>query len=966
MLSDKFVYRHIGPREEDIYQMLKELGYGSLEDLMNDVVPADIRLKQPLVLDPPMSEYEIFNRLRELGQKNKNYRSFIGMGYYGTMMPPVIQRNVLENPNWYTSYTPYQAEISQGRLEALLIFQTMVTELTAMEVANSSLLDEATAAAEAMSMLFNLRSPQKKKSNANKFFVDKNIFPQTLAVLQTRSEPFGIELIIGDWQNFDFGPDFFGAIVQYPNSDGEIYDYSDFIEKAHQNDILVGVIADLLSLAILEPPGKWGADVVVGSTQRFGLPMGYGGPHAGYFATRLKYVRKMPGRIIGVTKDRFGNKAYRMTLQTREQHIKRERATSNICTAQALMAILSAFYAVYHGPNGLKRIAFDIHSKTATLDIELKKLGYHQLNKNYFDTLKIKLPADVSQHEIKAIALQNNVNLRYFDDGHVGISLDEVTTIDELNRIITIFAQAIGVTPEDYIKNVSTIETFDSKFLRSSEFMQQPIFNSYHSETEMMRYIKRLERKDISLAQSMIPLGSCTMKLNSAVSMFALSDPNWANIHPFVPKFQAEGYEQLIAELRKDLRAITGYADICFQPNSGAAGEYTGLMVIRKYHQDHGQPNRNVMLIPASAHGTNPASAAMAGMKIVVVKTDENGNIDIDDLQQKAQEHKDNLAGFMVTYPSTHGVFEEKIKQMCDIIHQYGGLVYMDGANLNAQIGYTNPVVIGADIGHLNLHKTFAMPHGGGGPGVGPIGVTQRLKPYLPSHPVVDVARSDKAIPAVAAAPYGSPLLLTIAYAYIKMMGAQGLKRATEVAVLNANYVAKKLDPYFPIVYKGERGLNAHEAILDIRPYKHSLGITEIDVAKRLIDFGFHAPTVSFPVVGGLMVEPTESESKQELDRFIQAMKQIYQEIMAIKEQKFAQDDNPLKNAPHPDHELAADDWTHKYSRSQAAYPLDFVRKNKLWFSVGRVDEAWGDRHLILNFVTDQEWEQLKDNVQKR
>ena len=960
MLSDKFVYRHIGPREDDIYQMLKELGFGSLEDLMDAVVPADIRLKQPLVLDPPMSEYEILNRLRELGQKNKNYRSFIGMGYYGTMMPPVIQRNVLENPNWYTSYTPYQAEISQGRLEALLIFQTMVTELTAMEVANASLLDEATAAAEAMAMLFNLRSPHKKKSNANKFFVDKSIFPQTLAVLQTRSEPFGIELVTGDWKDFDFSPDFFGAIVQYPNADGEIYDYREFIEKAHQNDILVSVIADLLSLAILEPPGKWGADVVVGSTQRFGLPMGYGGPHAGYFATRLKFVRKMPGRIIGITKDRFGNKAYRMTLQTREQHIKRERATSNICTAQALMAILSAFYAVYHGPNGLKRIAFEIHSKTATLDIELKKLGYRQVNKNYFDTLKVKLPGDVTEHEIKAIALQNNINLRYFDDGHVGISLDEVTTLEELNRIITIFAQAIGTMPEDYIKNISTIETFDSKFSRSSDFMQQPVFNSYHSETEMMRYIKRLERKDISLAQSMIPLGSCTMKLNSAVSMMALTDPNWANIHPFVPKFQAEGYTQLLDELRKDLRAITGYADICFQPNSGAAGEYAGLMVIRKYHQDHGQPNRNVMLIPASAHGTNPASAAMAGMKVVVVKTDQNGNIDIDDLQQKAQENKDNLAGFMVTYPSTHGVFEEKIKQMCDIIHQYGGLVYMDGANLNAQIGYTNPAVIGADIGHLNLHKTFAMPHGGGGPGVGPIGVTQRLKPYLPSHPVVDIARSEKAISAVAAAPYGSPLILTIAYAYIKMMGAQGLKRATEVAVLNANYVAKKLDPYFPTVYKGERGLNAHEAIIDIRPYKRTLGITEIDVAKRLIDFGFHAPTVSFPVVGTLMVEPTESESKQELDRFIQAMKQIYDEIKSIEQEKLDRGDNPLKNAPHPDHEVAADDWPHKYTRSQAAYPLDFVRNNKIWISVGRVDEAWGDRHLILNYITDSQWEELK------
>ncbi len=958
MLSDKFVFRHIGPRDEEIHQMLKEISVGSLEELMDAVVPKDIRLKQPLVLDDPMSEFEIFNKLKELGSKNKVFKTYTGLGYYATMMPPVIQRNVLENPVWYTSYTPYQAEISQGRLEALLNFQTAVTELTAMEVANASLLDEATAAAEAMQMIFNLRSPKKKKAGAVKFFVDKNIFPQTLAVLQTRSQPFGIELVIGDWQEFDFGEEFFGAIVQYPDSNGEIRDYSDFVSKAHDNDIYVAVIADLLSLAILTPPGKWDADVVVGSTQRFGLPLAFGGPHAGYFATRMKFVRKMPGRIIGVTKDRFGNMAYRMTLQTREQHIKRERATSNICTAQALMAILSGFYAVYYGPNGLRRTAYDIHSKAAALEQELKKIGYKQLNKNYFDTIKIALPDDVTEDEIRSIALQNKVNFRYFGDGHIGISIDELTSIDDLNVIVGIFAQAAGVQPEDKIRSLAHLETFDSKFERKADFMQQEVFNRYHSETEMMRYIKRLERKDISLAHSMIPLGSCTMKLNSAVSMMSLTDPNWANIHPFVPKGQAAGYYDLLDDLRKDLLAITGFADICFQPNSGAAGEYAGLMVIRAYHRDHGQAHRNVMLIPASAHGTNPASAAMAGMKIEVIKTDENGNIDLEDLRQKAEKNKDNLAGFMVTYPSTHGVFESKIKQMCDIIHDFGGLVYMDGANLNAQIGYTNPAVIGADVGHLNLHKTFAMPHGGGGPGVGPIGVAEHLKPYLPSHPVVDISRSEKSIEAVAAAPFGSPLILTIAYAYIKMMGAQGLKRATEVAVLNANYVAKKLDPYFPVVYKGDSGWNAHEAILDVRPYKRELGITEIDVAKRLMDFGFHAPTVSFPVVGGLMVEPTESESKAELDRFIEAMKKIYEEIMAVKEGFLDEKDNPLKNAPHPDHEVVSDTWPHGYGREQAAYPADFVRENKFWLTVGRVDDAWGDRNVIPNVITPEEWKE--------
>ncbi len=962
MLHDNFVFRHIGPNEHEIHEMLSFLGFGSLEEMMEQIIPQNILQKKSLTLDTPMSEYEILNHLRELGKKNKLYRSFIGMGYYGTMMPPVIQRNVLENPAWYTSYTPYQAEISQGRMEALLNFQTAIVELTGMEIANASLLDEATAAAEAMSMIYNLRTSKLKKAGANRFFVDEKVFPQTLAVLETRAEPFGIEIIIGDFRKFNFDDTVFGALIQYPNSDGEIEDYKDFVQQAHESEALVAVAADLLALSILVPPGQWGADIVLGTTQRFGLPLSYGGPHAGYFATKMAYVRKMPGRIIGISKDRFGNPGLRMTLQTREQHIRREKATSNICTAQALLANLSGFYAVYHGYEGLRNIAFKVHAKAATLDREIRKLGYEQTNKNYFDTLKVKLPAGISQDKVKAIALEHKVNLRYFDDNrYVGISVDELTTVEELNILVEIFAKAANHDIKEKIFSLQDIETFDSKFERTDKFMQQDIFKKYRTETEMMRYIKRLERKDISLAHSMIALGSCTMKLNSAVSMLSLTDPHWSDIHPFVPQDQAQGYKELIEGLRKDLMAITGYSDICFQPNSGAAGEYAGLMVIRAYHMDQGQPERNVMLIPASAHGTNPASSAMAGMKVEVIRTDSNGNIDIEHLKERAEANKDRLAGFMVTYPSTHGVFEQQIKQMCDIIHQYGGLVYMDGANLNAMIGYTNPVYIGADVGHLNLHKTFAIPHGGGGPGVGPIGVVEKLKPYLPSHPVINTGRSDKAVNAIAASPYGSPLILTISYAYIKMMGGVGLKRASEVAVLNANYVAKKLEPYYPIVYKGEKGWNAHEAILDIRPFKHSLGITEIDVAKRLMDFGFHAPTVSFPVVGGLMIEPTESESKEELDRFIQAMKKIYEEIMAIKEGKMDKEDNPLKNAPHPEFELVADEWTHNYPREQAAYPAEFVRYNKFWIPVSRINDAWGDRNDITVSKTKKELKEILD-----
>ncbi len=954
MLSDNFINRHIGISAEDEKEMLKTVGVSSIEELINQTIPESIRLNKDEELkltEEPLSEYELFLRMQKFAKKNKIFKTFIGMGYYGTMMPPVIQRNVLENPSWYTSYTPYQAEISQGRLEAMLNFQTAITELTGMEVANASLLDEGTAAAEAMAMAFNLRSPKLKKANANKFFVDKNIFPQTIEVIKTRSEPYGIVVEIGDFSRFTPSEEYFAAIVQYPDSNGEIIDYQDFAEKIHSNEALFIVAADILSLAILKPPAEFGADIVVGSSQRLGLSMAFGGPHAGYFATKMKYIRKMPGRIIGVSRDKYGRIAYRMTLQTREQHIKRERATSNICTAQALLAVLSGFYAVYHGKEGLQKIALDIHYKATLLDKELQKLGYKQLNKNFFDTLKIQLPDNIKASEIEKIAHDKKLNFRIIDEKHIGISLDETTRTKDLNKILKVFAKALK---KDYDKIESIPEqiSFDKKFLRTGDFMQQEVFKKYRTETELMRYIKRLERKDISLTHSMIPLGSCTMKLNSAVSMFALSNPHFTDIHPFVPQWQAKGYIKMIEDLKENLKAITGMDDVCFQPNSGAAGEYTGMLLIREYHKRNGQPERNVMLIPASAHGTNPASARMAGMKIVVIKTDENGNIDFDDLKQKAEENKDNLAGFMVTYPSTHGVFESKIKEMCDIIHRNGGLVYMDGANLNAQIGYTNPAKIGADVCHLNLHKTFGIPHGGGGPGVGPVAVTKKLAGLLPTHPVIK--NRENGIGAVASAPYGSALILTISYAYVKMLGAKGLKRATEIAILNANYIASALKDHYKILYTGETGRVAHELIIDLRKFKHELNITEIDVAKRLIDYGFHAPTVSFPVVGTLMIEPTESESKAELDKFISTLINIRKEIQEVQDGKADKDDNVLKNAPHPEYEIVSDNWNHNYSRTKAAYPLDFVRENKFWINVARIDEAYGDRNIYCKVVTDE------------
>ena len=954
MLNDKFSTRHIGPRKEQYQEMLDIIGTSSMEELIKQTIPDSIRLKNNLKLDESKSEFEILENLQKLGRKNKLYKTYIGQGYYGTMMPPVIQRNILENPAWYTSYTPYQAEISQGRLEALLNFQTVIAELTGMDIANASLLDEATSAAEAMRMIFDNRAIKLKKAGANKFFVDKNVFPQTLGVLQTRCEPFGIELIIDDYSKFEFNDSVFGALVQYPNSDGEINDYKEFTEKAHENGSLIVVAADILSLALLTPPGEWGADIVVGSSQRLGLPMGFGGPHAGYFATNQKYIRKIPGRIIGVSKDKYGKVAYRMTLQTREQHIKRERATSNICTAQALLATLSGFYAVYHGYEGLKNIAEITHKKTVTLAEKLNKLGFNLSNINYFDTLKIK---KINIKKFKKIALKAKINFRYSKNS-VFISLDEVTSIKDLNKIIKIFAKYNSQESEK-INNLLKIK-LDETFIRQSKFLQDDLFSKYHSETEMMRYIKRLERKDISLAHSMISLGSCTMKLNSAVSMFPLSDANYANIHPFVPKNQAKGYLTIIKDLKKDLVEITGMDDLSFQPNSGAAGEHAGLMTIRAYLQDKGEEKRNIILIPASAHGTNPASAIMAGFKVVVIKTDKNGNIDIENLKEKALEHKDNLAGFMVTYPSTHGVFESKIIEMCEIIHNNGGQVYMDGANMNAQIGFTNPGIIGADVCHLNLHKTFAIPHGGGGPGVGPIAVKSHLSPYLPSHPIINVNKNKKAYTPVAAAPYGSPMVLPISYAYIKMLGEEGLKESTKAAILNANYLVANLKDYFPILYTGETGRVAHELILNLHDLKHEIDIAEIDVAKRLMDYGYHAPTVSFPVHGTLMVEPTESETKEELDRFISAMISIHSELEEIRNGKADKTDNVIKNAPHPEYEVISDEWNHSYSREKAAYPMEWVKENKFWINVAKIDDAFGDRNIFCQIVTPEFSEQIE------
>ena len=945
MHSDKFVNRHNGPRKHDLPQMLKTIGVNSLEELIDKTVPGNIRLEKPLRLPEAMSEYEYLNHIKSLGQKNKMFRSFIGQGYYGVALLSVVTRNVLENPAWYTSYTPYQAEISQGRLEALLNFQTMIIELTGMQIANASLLDESTAAAEAMIMMFNARSRASVKAGANKFFVDDDIFPQTLDVIKTRSKPLGIELVTGKYTAISFSESFFGAIVQYPASSGQVCNYKAFTEMAHASGMLVGVAADLMSLALLMPPGEWGADIVVGSSQRFGLPMSFGGPHAGYFATKDELKRSMPGRIIGISIDAQGNKALRMALQTREQHIKRDRATSNICTAQALLATMSGMYAQYHGPEGLKSIAKHIHNSACTLNFNLREAGFRQVNSVFFDTLKILPGSGVSFETIKKLALEAKMNFYYPDDNSVVISTDEITTLKEIDTIVNIFLTAAG-KEQVKVNCYCNCEILEEKFLRNSDFLQGGTFNRYHSETEMMRYIKMLERKDFSLTHSMISLGSCTMKLNPASSLFAMSWPEFGNIHPFVPKEQALGYYQIMDELGEALKEITGFSSISFQPNSGAAGEYAGLMVIREYHLTRGDSKRDVVLIPCSAHGTNPASAAMAGMRIIVVDCDEKGNVHVPDLKKKAEENKDTLACFMITYPSTNGVFESAVMEMSDIIHANGGLVYMDGANMNAQVGLTNPGHIGADVCHLNLHKTFAIPHGGGGPGMGPILANDKLAEFLPAHHFVKTGGSHGTT-AVAGAPFGSGQILTISHAYVMMMGSYGLTQATKYAILNANYIAASLKGWYETLYAGTQGFVAHEMILDCRNFKTEFGITEADIAKRLMDYGFHAPTLSFPVHGTLMVEPTESESLQELDKFVSALKSIYAEIQEIKDGKADKEDNVLHNSPHTVKVVTANEWNHKYDRQKAAFPMKWVEENKFWPSVGRIDDGYGDRNLV-------------------
>lgn len=937
MRTDSFALRHIGPKESDIQEMLATVGVDSLDQLIYETIPDEIRLKSPLNLPSALSENEFAEHIGKLAAKNKVFKTYIGLGYHQAILPAVIQRNILENPGWYTAYTPYQAEIAQGRLEALLNFQTMVSDLTGMELANASLLDESTSAAEAMALLFAIREKDQKKNEVVKFFVSEEVLPQTISLLQTRATPLGIELVIGDHTSFDFSEEYFGAMLQYPGKSGEVFNYGEFVANCKKAQIKTVVAADILSLVKLQAPGELGVDVVVGTTQRFGIPLGYGGPHAAYFATREEYKRSIPGRIIGVTKDTNGNRALRMALQTREQHIKRDKATSNICTAQVLLAVMAGMYAVYHGPKGLEYIANTVHNSAITLSHQLESLGYQQLNKSYFDTISIK--ADAAK--IQQLADTKEINFYYPDAETVVIALNETTTVADLNAITAIFA-------EESKKEVSEISelrcdtTITADLSRKTDFLTNEVFNSYHSETELMRYIKKLERKDLSLNHSMIALGSCTMKLNAASEMLPLSNPKWGNIHPFVPVEQAEGYQIVLKRLEDQLTEITGFAGTSLQPNSGAQGEYAGLMVIRAYHESRGDSHRNICLIPSSAHGTNPASAVMAGMKVVVTKATKEGNIDLDDLREKTLKHKDNLAALMVTYPSTHGVFESSIKEITKLIHDNGGQVYMDGANMNAQVGLTNPGNIGADVCHLNLHKTFAIPHGGGGPGVGPICVAKQLLPFLPGNPVIKTG-GEQAITAISSAPWGSSLVCLISYGYITMLGSKGLQQSTEYAILNANYIKSRLKEHYQTLYSGERGRAAHEMIIDCRPFKTN-GIEVVDIAKRLMDYGFHAPTVSFPVAGTLMIEPTESESKAELDRFCDALISIRKEIS---DSSTEDENNILKNAPHTMAMLTSDTWEFPYTREQAAFPLEYVADNKFWPTVRRVDDAYGDRNLI-------------------
>ncbi|HWZ31577.1 MAG TPA: aminomethyl-transferring glycine dehydrogenase [Bryobacteraceae bacterium] len=926
---EQFQSRHIGPDTTERDAMLKVVGARSLDALMEEAIPARIRLSKPLDVPEGVSEYEYLRGLREIAAKNRVFRSYIGLGYSDCFTPSVILRNVLENPGWYTPYTPYQAEVAQGRLEALLNFQTMVRDLTGMEVANASLLDEATAAAEAMTMLHRVA-----KTEALKFFVADSCFPQTMDVLRVRAEPLGIELVIGDWKNAKFDASFFGALVQSPDEAGMVHDLRDFIASAKRAGVMVAVATDLLSLVLLTPPGEMGADVVLGNSQRFGVPMGYGGPHAAFFATLEKHVRQVPGRIIGVSVDAHGNPALRMALQTREQHIRREKATSNICTAQALLANMAGFYAVWHGARGLTAIARRTHGLAKLLERELAKVGVAQRNEVFFDTLRLEPPAS-AMVRIRAAALEAGMNFRYRGDGTISVALDETTTLSDVEAIVNVFGKTPGFDPSP--------EGLELGFTlaRKSEFLTHPVFNTHHSESHMMRYIRSLERKDIGLDTSMIALGSCTMKLNAASEMLPVTWPEFSKLHPFAPADQAAGYHQIFRELEQALCAITGFAAVSLQPNAGSQGEFAGLMVIRAYHHSRGDVHRDVVLIPASAHGTNPASGVMAGMRVVVVASTPEGNIDVADLKKKAEEHKERLAALMVTYPSTHGVFEETIQDICAVVHANGGQVYMDGANMNAQVGLTSPAAIGADVCHLNLHKTFAIPHGGGGPGMGPIGVASHLAPFLPGHPIVKTGGS-KAIPAIAAAPWSSASILLISYGYIKMLGRDGMTDATRFAILNANYIKSRLEKHFPVLYTRENGRVAHELIFDLRPLKQATGIDETDVAKRLMDYGFHAPTVSFPVAGTLMVEPTESEPREELDRFCDAMIAIRGEIQAADPK-----DNVLKNAPHTAAAVSADEWKHGYSREQAAFPLPFVRARKFWPSVGRIDNPYGDRNLM-------------------
>lgn len=945
--KESFAGRHIGPDSQQIEEMLHVSNAGSIEQLISETIPSNIRLTSPLDLPEALSENDYLAVVKQMASKNRVYRSFIGMGYYDTLTPNVILRNVLENPGWYTAYTPYQAEIAQGRLEALINFQTMVSDLTGMEIANASLLDEGTAAAEAASMLYGQRKGAKRKK-ATTFFVFENCHPQTISVLKNRMEPQGIRLKIGSIDDLDLSsPELFGILLQYPGSDGTVRDLTPLIEVAHQNDVYVAIAADLLALTLLTPPGEMGADVVVGSTQRFGVPMGYGGPHAAYYATRESFKRQIPGRIIGVTKDAEGNPAYRMALQTREQHIRREKATSNICTAQVLLAVISGFYGVYHGPDGLKQIASRIHGLTKLAAAGLKELGYTIQNNYYFDTITIPgLSADLIE-KIRKEALASQINLRYGEDS-IGISFDETKNLEDVEDLLAVFSRSADqVLPID-IRKASEVVTIDfpDSLTRKSAFMGHPVFNQHHSEHEMLRYLKQLENRDLSLTHSMISLGSCTMKLNATTEMIPLTWPEFGSMHPFVPEQQAAGYHQLFEELEKWLEEITGFDAISLQPNSGAQGEYAGLMTIRAYHHANGDTQRDVTIVPSSAHGTNPASAVMAGMNVVVTKCDENGNIDLDDLRHHAEKHREQLAALMVTYPSTHGVFEEDIQEICELIHQHGGLVYMDGANMNAQVGLTSPARVGADVCHLNLHKTFCIPHGGGGPGMGPIGVVKKLKPFLPGHAIVPTG-GEQSMPAVSSAPWGSASILTISHSYIRLMGADGLTKATEVAITNANYLKDRLKDHYPVLYTGRGGRSAHEFIIDLRKFKQSAGIEVTDVAKRLMDYGFHAPTMSFPVPGTLMIEPTESESKEELDRFCEAMIRIRNEIQDIENGDADRENNVLKNAPHTMRVVMGDDWNRPYTRETAVFPLPYLRFNKFWPASSRVDDAYGDRNLI-------------------